>query len=320
MIDLNEESSLAELQKLPFWSPDEALISSEPAGESNMNLVLRIKTNQRSLILKQSKPYVRKYPQIPAPIERIEVEHAFFNLVKKDDILVELGPKILHFDKEKHILITADLGQSSDFSRIYSGEKALLSAEINGLTDYLNRLHDLQVDDFPENMEMRKLNHEHLFKFPFLKENGFDLDQIQAGLQEASLTYKIDDTLKSKLEVLGNRYLSQGNALIHGDFYPGSWLDTKSGIKIIDPEFGFLGDREFDLGVLLAHLDLGQQSEPLKESVLTNYHHHFDQQLVNGYRGVEILRRLIGIAQLPVNMTLSQKVDLMKTAKTLILN
>lgn len=320
MIDLNEKSSLAELQNLPFWNPDEKLLNSESAGESNMNLVLRIKTNQRNLILKQSKSYVRKYPQIPAPIERIAVEFTFFKVLEKDSILGDQVPKVLHFDSEEHILLTADLGKSSDFSRIYSGEKALQVNEIKELTTFLNRLHDLKVNDFPHNLEMRKLNHEHLFRFPFLEENGFDLDQVQEGLQELSLIYKRDQALKSNLEKLGDRYLSLGNTLIHGDFYPGSWLDTSAGIKIIDPEFGFLGDREFDLGIFLAHLDLGQQTDDLKQTVLDTYSHSFDPQLVNHYRGMEILRRLIGIAQLPVNLTLAQKAELMKSAKTLILS
>jgi 5-methylthioribose kinase len=320
MIDLNEESTVSELQKLPFWNPEEMLLNSEPAGESNMNLVLRIKTNQRNLILKQSKPYVRKYPQIPAPIERIAVEYAFFKIIEKDSVLIDQAPKVLHFDRKEHILITADLGKSADFSRIYSGEKALKEAEIKELTVFLNRLHNFKVEDFPENMEMRKLNHEHLFGFPFLEENGFDLDQIQEGLQEISLNYKRDQELKSKLELLGKRYLGSGSALIHGDFYPGSWLDTATGIKIIDPEFGFLGDREFDLGVFLAHLDLGQQTEEIKSTVLETYTIPVDFQLVNQYRGMEILRRLIGIAQLPLNLSLSQKGELMKTAKNLILN
>ncbi len=320
MTDLNEQTALEDLQKLPFWNPGETLLSVEPAGESNMNLVLRIITTERNLILKQSKPYVRKYPQIPAPIERIAVEHAFFKVLEKDGILVDQAPKVLHFDAKEHVLITADLGKSSDFSRIYSGEKALKVAEIKELMTFLNRLHDFNVEDFPENMEMRKLNHEHIFNFPFLEENGFDLDQIQPGLQQISMTYKKDPVLKSKLEQLGNRYLGTGSTLIHGDYYPGSWLDTPSGVKIIDPEFGFLGDREFDLGVLLAHLDLGQQQAAIKESVFPNYSHSFDQQLVNAYRGVEILRRLIGIAQLPVKLSLPQKSDLMNTAKTLFLS
>ncbi|WP_111669962.1 phosphotransferase [Algoriphagus litoralis] len=320
MTELNENSGIAELQKLPFWNPEEILLSVEPAGESNMNLVLRIKTNTRNLILKQSKPYVRKYPQIPAPIERIEVEHQFLQLISSDEVLANQAPTVIHFEQKEHMLITGDLGKSADFSRIYSGNASLEAAHIRELTKFLNRLHKLNAGGFPDNMAMRRLNHEHIFHFPFLLDNGFDLDQVQAGLQEISLVYKKDEILKSEIEKLGIRYLSRGSSLLHGDYYPGSWLDTPSGVKVIDPEFGFLGDPEFDLGVFLAHLDLGRQEEKLKALVLENYTNPVDKKLVNQYRGVEILRRLIGIAQLPVHFSLEGKSELMESAKNFILN
>lgn len=320
MIELSEQVSIEILQSLRYWSPGEILAHAEPAGAGNMNLVLRIKTNQRSLILKQSKPYVQKYPQITAPIERIAVEHQFLDLISKDEFLSNLSPKVILFDPETHILITEDLGKGLDYSRIYSGQSELTESEIEQLVGYLNQLHSLYAPDFPKNLEMRQLNHEHIFHFPLLEENGLDLDLIQVGLHDISQCYKTDQHLKAKLKMLGNRYLRSGQVLLHGDFYPGSWLDVPSGIKVIDPEFGFPGDREFDLGVFLAHLDLGQQPESLKEFVLFNYSHPFDLQLIQNYRGAEILRRLIGIAQLPVNLTLSQKEVLLKSGRTLILN
>lgn len=320
MIDLNEHSGLSELQDLDFWNEEEKLLSVEPAGDGNMNLVLRITTDQRSLILKQSKPYVRKYPQIPAPIERIEVEFTFLQLIARDEFLSQRAPKVIRFEPEEQLLITEDLGKSLDYSSIYSGEKSLSMQEIQELIEFINRLHGLEVNDFPDNLSMRKLNHEHIFNFPFLEENGFDLNQVQEGLQDLSLAIKRDSRLKEKLNELGKRYLTRGQVLIHGDYYPGSWLDTQSGIKVIDPEFGFLGDREFDLGILLAHLDLGQQRQELKEAVISSYTHPVDQVLVNQYHGVEILRRLIGIAQLPVRLSLDQKSELMTKAKALILN
>jgi 5-methylthioribose kinase len=320
MIDLNENTSLVDLQDLPFWKAGEKISKAKSAGPSNMNLVLRIQTNFRSVILKQSKPYVRKFPQIPAPIDRIQVEFEFLRILEEYPEMDSFIPKILQFDPENHLLLTEDLGNGVDFSSIYSGKSSLDPQDITKLTAFLTLLHGLKPSSFPENIDMRKLNHEHIFNFPFLEENGFDLDNIQPGLQELSLSYKRDKNLKEKIQKLGNRYLSPGDTLIHGDFYPCSWLQVPSGIKIIDPEFGFLGDKEFDLGVFLAHLDLGQQSELLKIHVLKSYKLPINQELMNSYRGVEILRRLIGIAQLPVEMTLSQKAQLLEFSKNLILS
>jgi 5-methylthioribose kinase len=181
-------------------------------------------------------------------------------------------------------------------------------------------LHQVHVSDFPNTDGMRTLNHEHIFEFPFLEENGFDLDQIHAGLQEVSLTYKREAVLKAKIHSLGQRYLKTGKTLIHGDFYPGSWLEVASGIKIIDPEFGGLGDPEFDLGVLLAHLDLARQDEQLSKLVQETYNTPLDWSLVEQYRGVELLRRLIGIAQLPVSLSLDEKKSLLARARTYLMS
>lgn len=320
MTDLTETTPVDQLQKLPYWNPTERIVSAEPAGQSNMNLVLRIQTSERSLILKQSKPYVRKYPQIPAPIERIGIEHRFLDILAHDEFLAELAPKVLHFDSAAHVLITGDLGKSADFSGMYSQTKELRLPEIQQLTEFLNRLHGLSVENFPDNLAMRRLNHEHIFRFPFSEENGFDLDQAQPGLQQLSLSFKKDKLLRAKLEKLGARYLGPGSCLLHGDFYPGSWLDTPTGVKVIDPEFGFLGDREFDLGVFFAHLELAQVSEEIIDAILTAYLHPVDLNLVNQYRGVEILRRLIGIAQLPLSLSLSRKSELLAHGKSLILS
>jgi 5-methylthioribose kinase len=181
-------------------------------------------------------------------------------------------------------------------------------------------LHQLEITNFPATGAMRVLNHEHIFNYPFLEENGFDLDSIQSGLQEASMPYKTDTDLKQRIQTLGDRYLADGKVLMHGDFYPGSWLQVSSGIKIIDPEFGGLGDAEFDLGVFLAHLDLSAQAEDLSTQVQKHYILPVDWSLVQQYRGVEILRRLIGIAQLPVSLSLDTKKTLLARARTFLLS
>jgi 5-methylthioribose kinase len=320
MIDIQQNSPLTLLQDLGFWKAGEKISSASVPGESNMNLVLRIETNQGSYIVKQAKNYVRKYPQIAAPISRIEIEYQFLRQLDSDPFLASLSPKVIHYDSYNHLMLLEDLGEGSDFLSLYGGEHQLKSAEIQNLVDYLMHLHQLEIAYFPSTRSMRDLNHEHIFNFPFLEENGFDLDTIQPGLQEASIPYKTDSNLKQNIQVLGNRYLAEGKVLMHGDFYPGSWLQVATGIKIIDPEFGGLGDAEFDLGVFLAHLDLSQQEEDLSRQVQNNYTRQVDWSLVQQYRGVEILRRLIGIAQLPLSLSLDSKKTLLARARTYLIS
>ena len=115
-----------------------------------------------------------------------------------------------------------------------------------------------------------------------------------------------------RISELGKIYLSTDHrTLIHGDFYPASFLETKLGLKVIDAEFSFLGPREFDWAVLLAHLILSDQ----KKELVDQYIEHFSaqsavkDQLVFAFAGTEILRRLLGVAQLPLNATLLEKKD-----------
>lgn len=319
MNNLSEHSSLQTLHSLPLWEENEKLISVEPAGASNMNLVLRVKTNLRSVILKQSKPYVRKFPQIPAPIDRIEIELCYYQLIEVDEVLGNYSPKVIQYNPDYHILLIEDLGNGKDFSDIYTKGYQWESKDLRSISNYLNALHNLEVSNFPSNQEMKMLNHEHLFHFPFMEQNGFDLDTIQPGLQQISMKYKTDEDLKTALELLGKRYLSHGITLIHGDFYPASWLKTEKGIKFIDTEFAYMGDCEFDLGVLFAHFDLAKMDLSHQEEFLNNYKHSYVEDLVNGYRGMEIMRRLIGIAQLPLSLSLDEKESLLEKAKNLIL-
>ena len=174
MIDIQQNSPIELLQKLGFWQSGEKISQISVPGESNMNLVLRIQTNQGSYILKQSKSYVRKYPQIPAPISRIEIEYRFLELLSTDPYLASLSPKVLHYDSTDHLMLLEDLGEGSDYLSIYGGLRQLQPDELIRLVQYLMHLHQLQVADFPPTAAMRTLNHEHIFEFPFLEENGFN--------------------------------------------------------------------------------------------------------------------------------------------------
>lgn len=304
------------LQSGNFLQENEHLLSSAKPGEGNMNYVLRINTNHRSFILKQARPWVEKYPQIAAPIERSVVEALFLQNTQEVPELSLYSPRLLWSDPENYILALEDLGEASDYSRIYQREEKISANEISRAVRYLKILHHLPLDRFPGNHAMRHLNHEHIFHFPFRKDNGLDLDAIHKGLSVVALPFKNDEALKKKIQRLGEIYLSQGRSLIHGDFYPGSWLQAKRGLMIIDPEFAFHGPPEFDLAVMFAHLLMANQGKEILKTIWSQYDApaNFDQCLLSAFTGVEIMRRIIGIAQLPLSLSIAEKVNLMANA------
>jgi 5-methylthioribose kinase len=325
ILNANEPNELAHYLLQKNWlQPDETILSLAKPGEGNMNYVLRVTTNLRTFIIKQSRAYVEKYPEIPAPEKRVVTEAAFYTKIASVKTIQRSMPELLGLDTENNILLLEDLGKTNDYTLLYNLESKLLDAEIEVLVSYLNDLHGrfekVQHDDELMNLELRQLNYEHIFHYPFLEENGFNLNTVQEGLQELALPFKKDASLKKQIELLGSKYLTKGKYLLHGDYYPGSWLKTDSGIKIIDPEFCYYGSREFDLGVLMAHLYLTKQKQSTIDRVILDYYDYseLNSSILNGFIGVEIMRRLIGLAQLPLKMDLKTKGELMQFAHTLI--
>ncbi|MBC3783742.1 phosphotransferase [Spirosoma utsteinense] len=301
----------------------------EKPGEGNMNYTLRVVTPNRTLIVKQSRPYVEKYPTIAAPAERAVIEGRFYQKTQAIPMLAGQMPHLLGIDEENNMLILEDLGESSDFTFLYQPCRQLSEADARALTDYLSELHTHFSTERPDpaftNRAMRALNYEHIINYPFQEDNGFDLNSIQPGLQELARPYKRDTDLKKRVKALGDVYVGntptgQPGTLLHGDYYPGSWLQTADGTKIIDPEFCFYGPAEFDLGVMVAHLMMAEQPPTVLHTVLTTYQSGsgFDEQLRKQFTGIEIMRRLIGLAQLPLSLSLGTKRDLLDEAYSLL--
>jgi 5-methylthioribose kinase len=313
------------LQQQKWLEDEETIVCVSTPGAGNMNCVLRIETPTRSFIIKQSRGYVEKYPQILAPAARVLTEGAFYKKIANSKEVQLVMPALLGVDAVNNLIALEDLGKTNDYTFLYSLEQKIQEEELQQLVNYLHGLHHsfqkAVVDEELTNTEMRALNYEHIFEYPFKEENGFNLDTVQEGLQELALPYKKDSALKEKMERLGSLYLSKGKYLLHGDYYPGSWLKTDDGIKVIDPEFCFYGLREFDLGVLLAHLYLTQQDEAAIAFVKEKYpfFNELNTSILNGFIGTEIMRRLIGLAQLPLKMDLKTKAELLQTAQSLIL-
>lgn len=313
------------LQRQEFLAPEEHVTAAARAGDGNMNLTLRVTTPARSIIVKQGRPWVEKYPQIPAPAQRTVVEGRFYAAVQQTPALAQRMPRLLGRDARSSILILQDFPDARDHTDLYSGVP-LDASDAASLVSYLSCLHQLSVPPAERpllhNPEMRALNHEHMFRFPLDPQNGLQLDTITDGLGAAAGELAADPRYVQRVRTLGAHYLEWDTGpLNHGDFFPGSWLRTADGIKVIDPEFCFFGPREFDLGVMVAHLYLAAQSRDLISDVLSRYERfkYLDRSLVYTVAGVEIMRRLIGVAQLPLRADLATKRKLLTLSRSFVL-
>lgn len=322
----------AYLRERAWLDLGESVQQLSPAGEGNMNLTLRVTTGSRTFVVKQSRPWVEKYPSIPAPEDRVLMEAKFYQSVSHFGEIAERMPRLLDCDEKNFVALLEDLGETADFTDLYNDGLASF-APLHELCQWLAALHgaefDLETRQCLENVEMRKLNHEHLYCYPLRHGNGLDLDAITPGLAAAAAELKGDAAYFSAVAELGVRYLENGPSLLHGDFYPGSWVryTTAQGeassddVWVIDPEFCFFGPAEFDLGILVGHLLLAGRSPGLVDEVFANYRGaaSFNRELALRFAGMEIMRRLIGVAQLPLIADLAQKEALLATSRELVL-
>lgn len=303
-------------------------LSLERAGASNMNCVWRARLTHRSLIIKQARPWVEKYPTIAAPVERAEAEARFYQLAGLNPTLGARMPRLIHHDARAHLLVLSDLAPVTPLESAYGGARLLTAGIIDDLVRLVAHLHQAEIPAASapafRNHGMRSLNHAHIFDLPLRAEGVFDglLEEVTPGLAGLARQLRADRAYVAKVGALGRLYLETDRPrLIHGDLFFGSLLLNAEGkIMVIDPEFSFGGDPEYDLGVFYAHLLLSGQApelcgEWLRRTILPGTP---SETLLNQYAGVEIMRRLIGVAQLPLRLTLEDKRELLARSHELV--
>ncbi len=302
---------------------DEPIVRLASAGDGNMNMTLRVTTARRSFIVKQSRAYVEKYPHIPAPAERTLVEAAFYRTVASEAPIHEAMPELIGVDRDARLIVLEDLGAASDMMNVYRGVR-INAVERAALLAWLSHLHAMPISDpdpLLENRAMRELNHGLIFDRPLRPTDLIDLDALTPGLASQAARIRKDPLYTDAVRLLGQRYLGTGTSLLHGEFYPGSWLRTAHGIRIIDPELCFVGPPEFDVGVMVAHAILaGDSPDDAFAAVDDGYDvpPGFDGALAGGFAGAEIMRRLIGVAQLPISASGPQKAEWLAVSRQLV--
>ncbi len=219
-------------------------------------------------------------------------------------------------------MVLEDLGEASDYSDLYSlrDPQALPLEEAIA---WLANLHAIKIQPAERarigSRLLRELNHEHIFVIPLQTPSAISLDSICQGLEDLAEIVRGDANVLAAAKHLGERYLGSGEQLLHGDFYPGSWLRTIDGLRVIDPEFSFAGPAEFDLGVLAAHRVFvgggGDSASLISDVYQAAGGKPIDGQLLRGFAAMEIIRRLIGVAQLPLLADQQQRCEMIRIAQ-----
>src|SRR5262245_23447843 len=130
------------------------------AGEGNMNLTLRVRTDRRTVVLKQARPWVEKYDHIEAPWDRGLSERWFYDRVATIPGVAVWMARLRPGAPAAGVLLLGDGGGARDLGGVYGGWR-LEPGGVDRPALVRGALHDGTAGDPPMpsfNREMRELN------------------------------------------------------------------------------------------------------------------------------------------------------------------
>jgi 5-methylthioribose kinase len=117
---------------------------------------------------------------------------------------------------------------------------------------------------FCANIDLCKITEDLIFTDPYMihERNRWTSPQ----LDDAARAIREDASLKRAVSLLKAKFLTETQALLHGDLHTGSIMVTAEDTRVIDPEFAFYGPMGFDVGKLIGNLLLAYFSQDGHES------------------------------------------------------
>jgi 5-methylthioribose kinase len=240
-------------------------------GDGNLNLVFIVEGRDGSVCVKQALPYVRAAgPSWPMSPKRAYFENSYYTAVAP--FVSALIPKIHHYDSElyctvmerlsPHVILRQGLIAGRRYNKV-ARDVGEYIARACFFTSDLARPFEHKLEGFAlfaANTPLIRITVDLVFTDPYVdsmrnRHTSPQLDEIVSRL-------RCDAPLKVAVAGFGQKFLSESQALIHGDLHTGSVMVTENDSRVIDPEFTFYGPIGFDLGAFFGNLLLNWYSQP----------------------------------------------------------
>jgi 5-methylthioribose kinase len=239
-------------------------------GDGNLNLVFLVDGPAGSVCLKQALPYVRVAgPGWPMSPERAHFENAYFRTVAPH--VGNLIPSIYHYDPGLHFTIMERLSPHIILRQgLIAGRRYPSVARDIGeyvaracfFTSDLALPFERKLDGvalFAGNKPLIRITVDLIFTEPYFEAERNHHTSPQ--LDEAAAELRRDALVKVRAARFGQKFLTEAQALVHGDLHSGSVMVTDTDSRVIDPEFAFYGPIGFDLGAFFGNLLLSWYSQ-----------------------------------------------------------
>ncbi len=240
-------------------------------GDGNLNLVFIVEGAHGECCVKQALPYLRA----AGPSWPMSPQRAFFETSYYGAVAPHVGrsiPRIYHYDPElyctvmerlsPHIILRQGLCAGLRYPRLardlgeYVARASFFTSDL--AVPFERKMQGVAL--FAQNRELIRITVDLVFTDPYHasprnRHTSPHLDGIAAELRR-------DGPLKAAAARFGQKFLTEAQALIHGDLHSGSVMVTAEETRVIDPEFAFYGPIGFDLGALFGNLLLAWYAQP----------------------------------------------------------
>ena len=253
-------------------------LDCEEIGDGNINYVYRVKSDDKSVILKQGTETLRSSGRA-LDKARTNIE---YEALKNIYNLSKMSPEIYFFDEIMNVIAMEDI---SDYKNL---RYCLINNEIyENLAEEIIKYFEKNYFSTTSIYMDAKQRKEEIKKFTNVDMCDITEDLVMTepyyNYKNRNIVYKgnedfVENTLCKNEKVLYNaaimreKFMNFPQSLIHGDLHTGSIFVNESGIKVIDSEFAFYGPIGYDLGCVIGNLYISYLYNMLKNNdEMVNY-------------------------------------------------
>lgn len=246
-------------------------LTCQEIGDGNLNLVFHITdmNSRNSVIVKQALPYAKIVGESwPLSLDRARIEREV--LQEEYRICPGSVPQVYYYDDELALTIMEDLSDHVIMRKglIEGNHYPLFSKHIGEfMARTLFYTSDLAMDQLLKkekvkkfvNPDQCKITEDLIFEEPY---RFSERNNYSPSIEDEAEALRTDRELHLEIAILREKFLTEAQALLHGDLHTGSIFVTSESTKVIDPEFAYYGPMGFDIGAVLANLLLHYVSIP----------------------------------------------------------
>ncbi len=231
-------------------------------GDGNLNLVFIAEGPKGAAVIKQALPYVRLVGESwPLPLERSYFEANALRI--QSHFAKGLTPEVFYTDREQalivmeyldpHIILRKGLIRKIIYPKAATDIAEFMAQTLYGTSVLASSAadHKARVEMFAPNTALCKITEDLVFTDPYRVAplNRWTTPYLDGIKSE----FEHDALLKLAVQQRKWQFMTEAQALIHGDLHTGSVMVTEHDTRVIDPEFAFVGPMGFDIGAVIAN-------------------------------------------------------------------